>query len=119
MPSLHNSFTVFRRYYVEPTIFGGHNKMRVFQEEIFGPVMCATSFKDAAEAVSIANDTIFGLGAGVWTRDAHELFQVILTNHNTLADDSVIFLSLIADDGLGSEADPSGQSVGELLSCEQ
>eukprot|EP01036_Dinobryon_divergens_P028032 gene28032-36915_t len=63
-------------YYVQPTIFGGHNKMRVFQEEIFGPVMCVTTFKTTAEAIAIANDTVYGLGAGVFTRDAHELFQV-------------------------------------------
>ncbi len=63
-------------YYVEPTIFKGHNKMRIFQEEIFGPVVSVTTFKTAEEAIEIANDTQFGLGAGVWTRDAHELFQV-------------------------------------------
>mmetsp|Transcript_20073 Transcript_20073/g.28744 ORF Transcript_20073/g.28744 Transcript_20073/m.28744 type:complete len:519 (-) Transcript_20073:148-1704(-) len=63
-------------YYVQPTIFGGNNKMRVFQEEIFGPVMCVTTFKTTEEAVAIANDTVYGLGAGVWTRDAHELYQV-------------------------------------------
>lgn len=63
-------------YYVEPTIFKGHNKMRIFQEEIFGPVVSATTFKTAEEAISIANDTQFGLGAGVWTRDAHEMYQV-------------------------------------------
>jgi len=63
-------------YYIEPTIFKGHNKMRVFQEEIFGPVIGVTTFKTAEEAVAIANDTIYGLGAGVWTRDAHELYQV-------------------------------------------
>lgn len=56
-------------YYVEPTLLKGHNKMRVFQEEIFGPVLAVTTFKDEAEALSIANDTIFGLGAGVWTRN--------------------------------------------------
>ncbi len=55
-------------YYVEPTIFAGHNKMRVFQEEIFGPVVSVTKFKDEAEALAIANDTLYGLGAGVWTR---------------------------------------------------
>lgn len=56
-------------YYVEPTLLKGHNKMRVFQEEIFGPVLAVTTFKDEAEALAIANDTIFGLGAGVWTRN--------------------------------------------------
>jgi len=63
-------------YYIEPTIFKGHNKMRIFQEEIFGPVTCLTTFKDEAEAIEIANDTLYGLGAGVWTRDAHELYRV-------------------------------------------
>ncbi|MBC8112236.1 MAG: aldehyde dehydrogenase [Verrucomicrobia bacterium] len=63
-------------YYIEPTILRGNNKMRVFQEEIFGPVACVTTFKTTEEAIEIANDTMYGLGAGVWTRDAHELFQV-------------------------------------------
>jgi len=63
-------------YFIEPTILEGHNKMRVFQEEIFGPVVCVTKFKDEAEAIEIANDTLYGLGAGVWTRDAHQLYQV-------------------------------------------
>jgi aldehyde dehydrogenase len=63
-------------YYIEPTIFKGHNKMRIFQEEIFGPVVCVTTFKTTEEAIEIANDTLYGLGAGVWTRDAHELYQV-------------------------------------------
>jgi len=56
-------------YYVQPTILAGHNKMRVFQEEIFGPVVAVTTFKNKEEALAIANDTVFGLGAGVWTRD--------------------------------------------------
>lgn len=63
-------------YYIQPTIFKGNNKMRIFQEEIFGPVLAFTTFKDEAEAVEIANDTIYGLGAGVWTRDAHQLYQI-------------------------------------------
>ncbi|SFH16686.1 aldehyde dehydrogenase family protein [Pontibacter chinhatensis] len=63
-------------YYIQPTILKGHNKMRVFQEEIFGPVVALTTFKTTEEAIEIANDTIYGLGAGVWTRDAHEMYQV-------------------------------------------
>lgn len=63
-------------YYIQPTIFKGHNKMRIFQEEIFGPVVSVTTFKNKEEAIEIANDTLYGLGAGVWTRDAHELYQV-------------------------------------------
>jgi len=63
-------------YYIQPTLFKGHNKMRIFQEEIFGPVLAVTTFKDEAEAIAIANDTIYGLGAGVWTRDAHQLYQI-------------------------------------------
>ncbi|MEM9051933.1 MAG: aldehyde dehydrogenase family protein [Bacteroidota bacterium] len=63
-------------YYIQPTILEGHNKMRVFQEEIFGPVTSVTTFKTVGEAIEIANDTLYGLGAGVWTRDSHELYQV-------------------------------------------
>ncbi len=63
-------------FYIQPTIFKGHNKMRIFQEEIFGPVVSVTTFKTTEEAIAIANDTLYGLGAGVWTRDAHELYQV-------------------------------------------
>ncbi|MFC4685534.1 aldehyde dehydrogenase family protein [Epilithonimonas pallida] len=63
-------------YYIKPTIFKGNNRMRIFQEEIFGPVLAFTTFKDEAEALEIANDTIYGLGAGVWTRDAHQLYQI-------------------------------------------
>ncbi|MGF1534507.1 MAG: aldehyde dehydrogenase family protein [Bernardetiaceae bacterium] len=63
-------------YYIKPTIFKGHNKMRVFQEEIFGPVTCVTTFKDEAEALEIANDTLYGLGAGLWTRDTHQAYQI-------------------------------------------
>jgi len=63
-------------YYIKPTILSGTNDMRVFQEEIFGPVTGAVKFKTEAEAIEIANDTIYGLGAGVWTRDAHQAYQV-------------------------------------------
>ncbi|MBF6642549.1 aldehyde dehydrogenase [Flavobacterium sp. J49] len=63
-------------YYIKPTVFKGTNKMRIFQEEIFGPVLAVTTFKTTEEAIEIANDTLYGLGAGVWTRDAHELYQV-------------------------------------------
>ena len=63
-------------YYIQPTIFKGNNKMRIFQEEIFGPVVAVTTFKTTEEAIEIANDTLYGLGAGVWTRDAHEIYQV-------------------------------------------
>ena len=63
-------------YYVQPTILKGNNKMRVFQEEIFGPVVSVTTFKDEAEALEIANDTIFGLGAGVWTRDGSRAYRM-------------------------------------------
>lgn len=62
-------------YYVKPTIFKGHNKMRVFQEEIFGPVVSVTTFKDDAEALDMANDTLYGLGAGVWSRDANTCYR--------------------------------------------
>ncbi|PJE28317.1 Acetaldehyde dehydrogenase 2 [Pseudooceanicola marinus] len=63
-------------YYIEPTILKGHNKMRVFQEEIFGPVVSVCTFKDEEEALAIANDTMYGLGAGVWTRDASRCYRV-------------------------------------------
>ena len=63
-------------YYIQPTLLKGHNKMRVFQEEIFGPVVSVTTFKDEAEALAIANDTEFGLGAGVWTRDINRAYRM-------------------------------------------
>jgi aldehyde dehydrogenase len=63
-------------YYVKPTVFKGHNKMRIFQEEIFGPVVAVTTFKDMDEALEIANDTLYGLGAGVWTRDINTAYRV-------------------------------------------
>lgn len=63
-------------YYIKPTVFKGNNKMRIFQEEIFGPVVCITTFKDEADAIAIANDTLYGLGAGVWTRDTHQAYTV-------------------------------------------
>jgi aldehyde dehydrogenase len=62
-------------YYVAPTVFEGHNKMRVFQEEIFGPVVSVTSFDGFDDAISIANDTLYGLGAGVWTRSVHTAYR--------------------------------------------
>ena len=69
-PSLYNGF------YIQPTLIKGHNKMRTFQEEIFGPVVAVTTFKDEAEALAIANDTEYGLGAGVWSRDINVAFRM-------------------------------------------
>jgi aldehyde dehydrogenase len=63
-------------YYVAPTVFEGNNRMRIFQEEIFGPVLAVTSFKDFDDALEIANDTLYGLGAGVWTRDMNTAYRM-------------------------------------------
>jgi aldehyde dehydrogenase len=63
-------------YYFQPTVLKGHNRMRVFQEEIFGPVLAVTTFKSEAEALDIANDTLYGLGAGVWTRDTSKAYRM-------------------------------------------
>ncbi|MGV3526929.1 MAG: aldehyde dehydrogenase [Candidatus Sericytochromatia bacterium] len=63
-------------YYIQPTILKGHNKMRVFQEEIFGPVVSVTTFKTEEEALAMANDTLYGLGAGVWTRDGSRAYRM-------------------------------------------
>ncbi|MFC5559558.1 aldehyde dehydrogenase [Ureibacillus thermophilus] len=63
-------------YYIQPTVFKGHNKMRIFQEEIFGPVVAVTTFKTTEEALEIANDTMYGLGSGLWTRDMNTAYRV-------------------------------------------
>ena len=63
-------------YFVKPTMLLGDNKMRIFQEEIFGPVAAVTTFKDEEEALAIANDSIFGLGAGVWSRNGSQAYRM-------------------------------------------
>jgi aldehyde dehydrogenase len=63
-------------YYIQPTLFKGNNNMRIFREEIFGPVLAVTTFKDEAEALAIANDTVYGLGAGVWSRDGSRAYRM-------------------------------------------
>ncbi|RXJ54585.1 aldehyde dehydrogenase family protein [Candidatus Marinarcus aquaticus] len=73
---VYESETYPNGFYIQPTLFKGHNKMRIFQEEIFGPVLAVTTFKDEDEAIEIANDTIYGLGSGVWSRDAHQLHKM-------------------------------------------
>lgn len=62
-------------FYVKPTVFRGHNRMRIFREEIFGPVLSVTTFRDDADALAIANDTLYGLGAGVWSRDVNTCYR--------------------------------------------
>jgi len=69
----HNNAKYPKGYYLKPTVFKGNNKMRIFQEEIFGPVLSVTTFKNDDEALEIANDTLYGLGAGIWTRDIHQM----------------------------------------------
>jgi aldehyde dehydrogenase len=63
-------------YFVEPTVFVGHNKMRIFQEEIFGPVLSVTTFKTVEEAIEIANDTPYGLGGGIWSRNGTHAYEI-------------------------------------------
>ena len=71
----HDRQEVGEGFYIEPTIFTGNNSMKIFQEEIFGPVLAVTTFKDYDDAIKIANDTMYGLGAGVWSRSAHTSYR--------------------------------------------
>jgi aldehyde dehydrogenase len=63
-------------FFLKPTVFAGNNKMRIFQEEIFGPVVSVTKFKTLEEAIEIGNDTVYGLGSGVWSRNVNNLYRV-------------------------------------------
>lgn len=63
-------------FYIQPTVFRGNNSMKVFQEEIFGPVLAVTTFKTEEEAIALANDTQYGLGSGVWSRDINEAHRL-------------------------------------------
>jgi aldehyde dehydrogenase len=72
----HLSGDLAEGYYIQPTVFKGHNRMRIFQEEIFGPVLAVTTFRDEAEALAIANDTLYGLGAGVWSRNGNVAYRM-------------------------------------------
>jgi aldehyde dehydrogenase len=72
----HLSGDLAKGFYIQPTVFKGHNKMRIFQEEIFGPVLAVTTFKDEAEALALANDTLYGLGAGVWSRNGNVAYRM-------------------------------------------
>ena len=80
-------------FYVQPTIFEGHNRMRIFQEEIFGPVLCVTTFKNEDEALAIANDTLYGLGAGVWSRNGNR--AIISAEPSRLAGSGPIAITCI------------------------
>jgi aldehyde dehydrogenase len=73
---VHLSGDLAKGYFMQPTVFVGHNQMRIFQEEIFGPVLSVTTFKDRDDAIKIGNDTLYGLGAGVWSRDLNNAYRV-------------------------------------------
>lgn len=73
---VHLTGDLAKGFFMQPTVFVGHNKMRIFQEEIFGPVLAVTPFKDRNDAIRIGNDTLFGLGAGVWSRDVNNAYRV-------------------------------------------